>query len=285
MKHLRCAVLLLLAGTFGHWSAVQAGAASPANPFFAMSTGTKDAQHSTFAAQADMLKELGYAGTDLLGTQGIPELAKELDSRNLRFFAIYSGVNIDPGGPQWEPGFEAAIRALNGRETILWIPMTSKKYAVSSPDGDADAVSVLNRIADMAAASKLRIALYPHTGHWLERVEDAVRIANKVDRPNVGVTFNLCHWLRVDGKDLRAHLESALPRLFMVTINGAETGGTDWATLIQTLDRGSFNVKDLLLNLKNLGYTGPVGLQGYGIGGDIHDNLRRSMTAWRALQE
>ena len=31
----------------------------------------------------------------------------------------------------------------------------------------------------------------------MERIEDAVRVADKVDRPNVGVMFNLCHWLRV----------------------------------------------------------------------------------------
>ena len=28
------------------------------------------------------------------------------------------------------------------------------------------------------------------------------------------------------------------------------------------------------------GYSGPVGFQGYGVGGDVHDNLKRSMEAW-----
>jgi len=47
------------------------------------------------------------------------------------------------------------------------------------------------------------------------------------------------------------------------------------------LDRGSFDVRQLLKALNELGYTGPIGLQGYGIGGDVYENLKRSMEAWR----
>jgi hypothetical protein len=32
------------------------------NPFFAMDTGTKDVKYKTAKEQAEMLKELGYAG-------------------------------------------------------------------------------------------------------------------------------------------------------------------------------------------------------------------------------
>jgi len=35
--------------------------------------------------------------------------------------------------------------------------------------------------------------------------------------------------------------------------------------------------------LKELGYAGPIGFQGYGIKGDAHDNLKRTMEAWRRL--
>ena len=253
------------------------------NPFFAMDTGTRDEQHTTPASQAQMLQELGYAGIDHTGTKGIPELLTELDQRGLRLFAIYTGVNIDGGEKQWEPGLEEAIAALKGRGTVLWLPLTSKKHAVSSPDGDADAALVLTQIAEKAAASGLRIALYPHTGFWVERVEDAVRVAKRVNRPDVGVTFNLCHWLRVDGEDFEARLEEALPHLFVVTINGADADGKGWDRLIQPLDSGTFPVAPLLAKLDALGYRGPIGLQGYGIGGDVRQNLSRSITAWQEL--
>jgi sugar phosphate isomerase/epimerase len=174
------------------------------------------------------------------------------------------------------------MKALEGRETVLWTPLLSKKYGVSSPEGDADAVRILQTLADAAAPHGLRIAIYPHTGFWVARVEDAVRVARKVQRPNVGVTFNLCHWLMVDGEDLRQRIEAAAPHLFMVTINGADRGDT-WKALIQTLDQGSFEVGQVLDILEDMGYQGPIGLQGYGIGGDVRENLNRSMGAWREL--
>ena len=277
------AILTWLGVTMGSY-ADESGEKGATNPFFAMCTGTRDAAHETFAAQADMLKQLGYHGTDQMGTEGIPKLLAELDKRGLRFFAIYTGINIDPDGPQWEAGLENAIEALKGRDAVLWVPVTSKKYAPSSPEGDEDAVKVIRLVAEMGAKSGLRVALYPHSGHWLERVEDAVRVAQKVNRPDVGVTFNLCHWLKVDGQDLQARLELAKPHLFMVTVNGADAGGTDWSTLIQTLDKGTFDACGLLSLLKEMKYTGPVGLQGYGIGGDVASNLQHSMEAWKACQ-
>ena len=109
----------------------------------------------------------------------------------------------------------------------------------------------------------------------------------KVDRKNVGVGFNLCHFLKLDDeKNLERRLKEAMPYLFAVSINGADGGDTNrmgWDRLIQTLDRGSFDVGRVLKTLKQLGYTGPIGLQCYGIPGDNRENLKRSMKAWRDL--
>jgi hypothetical protein len=53
--------------------------------------------------------------------------------------------------------------------------------------------------------------------------------------------------------------------------------------LIQTLDHGSYDVGVVLGTLKKIGFEGPIGLQGYGLGGDRTENLARSMEAWRRL--
>jgi sugar phosphate isomerase/epimerase len=71
-----------------------------------------------------------------------------------------------------------------------------------------------------------------------------------------------------------------MPYLSVVNINGADTDGKDWKTLIQTLDRGTFDMRGFLETLRDAGYTGPIGFQGYGIGGDARDNLKRTMAAW-----
>lgn len=253
------------------------------NPFFAMCTGTRDAAHETPDSQVALVKSLGYAGTDLIGVKGLKEVLAAIDAQESRFFALYTGANIDPGAQPWESGLEDAMALLKGRDCVLWMPLSSKIHKPSSPEGDEAAVAVIQRLADLAAANGLRIALYPHVGNWVERVEDAVRVAEKVNRPNVGVTFNLCHWLKVDGQDLEGRLALARPHLFMVTINGAEAGGTDWKQLIQPLGDGNYDVGSMLQLLADLKYEGPIGLQGYGIGGDVAENLRRSMAAWRAM--
>jgi sugar phosphate isomerase/epimerase len=264
--------------------AIGGNSAASENPFFALCVGTHDPQSRTPADQAKLLKELGYLGMAHVGLDGVPEVLKAVDQNGLKLFAIYVYVSIDPSKPKYDPRLKEVIVQLNGRDTLI-SPLLSG-LPPSSVEGDPRAVEVVREIADMAAASGLRVALYPHTNDWLERVEDTVRVAEKADRKNVGVTFNLCHWLKVDDeKNLEAVLKLARPHLFVVTINGADSNAKNagWDRLIQTLDRGSFDNGKVLNTLRDLGYTGPVGLQCYGIGGDVRDNLTRSIEAWRKL--
>ena len=60
-------------------------------------------------------------------------------------------------------------------------------------------------------------------------------------------------------------------------------GGTSWKELIQPLDRGTYDVFQLLRLLRKMKYTGPIGLQHYGIGGDARENLEHSMEGWKRL--
>ena len=254
-------------------------------PFFAMDTGT-DRKRRTAREQVQMLKELGYTGIGYTGFEELPEMLEELDKNDLRLFTVYLGVHIDPGQQKYDPRLKKAIGVLKGRNTILWLFVISKKHKPSSPAGDARAVEIIQEIADMAAEHRVQAALYPHYGFWVEQVEDALRVVKQVNRKNVGVTFNLCHWLRVDDeKNAESLIKSAMPYLSVVTINGAGSQGKDWKQLIQTLDRGSFDMSGFLKTLADAGYTGPIGLQGYGIGGDTYDNLKRSMNEWRRISE
>ena len=86
----------------------------------------------------------------------------------------------------------------------------------SDPAGDERAVQVIREMANLVPDSGAQFLLYPHTDFWLERIEDCVRVADQVDRPDVGVMFNLCHWLRVSkDRDYTSRLKQALPRLMM----------------------------------------------------------------------
>lgn len=157
----------------------------------------------------------------------------------------------------------------------------------SDPEGDPRGVEIVRQIADMAAPYGVRVVAYPHSGDWMERVEDSVRIAEKVGRPNVGAMFNLSHWLKVDREEnLRPLLAEAAPWLLGVSLNGADhaeeiQSGT--GSFVQPLDSGSFDVNLVLAALKEIDYKGPIGLQCWGIEGDAELHLTRSMARWREL--
>jgi sugar phosphate isomerase/epimerase len=121
----------------------------------------------------------------------------------------------------------------------------------------------------------------------MERIEDCIRVADKVNRPDVGVMFNLCHWLRVeDEKSLRPVLEAARPYLMAVSINGADRAEdvrSGKGQMILPLGKGAFDVGQVLRILEEIGYRGPVGLQCWGLPGDARMHLAESIEAWKRM--
>lgn len=258
------------------------------NPFFALCHDTHDAKKRTVEQQAAMLEELGYDGAGHLWLKGIPERLKSLDAHGLQLVQVYVRVNVAKGKQPYDPRLKEVVKLLEGRKTTLGLLVGGAKP--SAAEADERGGAVLREIADIAAEQGLRVAIYPHTGNWTETVEDALRVAKKADRKNLGVMFNLCHWLKCGGepKGLEPVLRDAMPRLFAVTINGADSGlgrRGGWDKLIQPLDSGTFDVYGLLRILRKLDYNGPIGLQCYGLRGDARDHLARSAAAWRQLQK
>ena len=254
------------------------------NAFFAMDTGTRDATHQTPAEQVAMIKEIGFAGIGPIyhGLDDLKQWFAALDKSGLKMYALYLNLNLDIGVT---PQLKEAIAALKGHNTFAWVFLTTKKFKPSATDGDDIAVATLRELADFAAGYGVRIALYPHTNQYAQRVEDCVRLIEKASRKNLGVTFNLCHWFMVDGKNLAATLKCAASHLFVVTVSGADADGKDMRKFIQPLDCGTYDLLPLLRQLVAMGYTGPIGLQHFGIRGDAAENLKHSMNGWRKLQE
>jgi sugar phosphate isomerase/epimerase len=263
--------------------AISAEPASPkTNAFFAFCIDTHDSKKRNLEQQAVLLKELGYDGVGHLWLDNIPERLKTLDAAGLKLFQITMTMDIAPGKQAYDPKFKEVMPLLKGRAVQFVLLINGMKP--SDPAGDARAVEVIREMASVAADSGAQLLLYPHSYMWMERIEDAVRVAEKVNRPNVGVMFNLCHYLRVNkDRNYKPLLAQAMPRLWAVSISGADEFDDQpgWAHYIQPLGRGSFDMLAFLKTLRQLGYTGPVGLQCYGIQGDVHDNLAESIKAWR----
>ena len=291
----------LLAGIAAVWLADSA-AAIAADPlrgypaaappaFFPFCIDMPDAKKRTLDQQAEMLKELGYEGVGHIWLDNVDKRLASLDAKGLKLYQITMSVNMAPGKePYDDRKFTEVLSLIKAHPSSaggvqFCVIMNGRKP--SDLAGDARAVEILRKMSDEARESGADLLLYPHANNWLERIEDAVRVADKVDRPNVNVMFNVCHWLRVDkSRDYARPLKLAMPRLHAVSICGADVTKKNpvWTKdYILPLDQGTFDIAAFLKTLNTLGYRGPIGLQCYGIGGDAKVHLAHSMAAWRKL--
>ena len=227
----------------------------------------------------EVLKDLGYDG---IGSANLDDLAarcKQYRAAEMQLYSVYTGIHLGKDGAVIPPALPAAIKELRGQDVVI-------ELFVGGQGTEAQAVAGVQTVADLAAKSNLRVVLYPHTGCYVDHLGDAVRLAKLSGRKNVGVMFNLCHYLMVEPEtDLAAALKAAQPYLWRVSLCGAEPGTKSWKTLIQPLDRGAFDYVHLLRLLRDLRFDGAVGLQCYAVPGDSRNNLERSMQAWQTCLE
>jgi sugar phosphate isomerase/epimerase len=250
-------------------------------PVFAFQNGV---HFKTVKERIKVLKELGYDGIGSAKLSQsdlpLPQRLKLYDEAELKLFSFYVGGRLGAKGHSYGKEISQAIKELNGRDTILELYVLGSK----KNNTDEQAVAFVREIADQAKKSGLRIVLYPHAGFYVDTLGAAVRVARKCQRDNVGVMFNLCHYLKVEPKtDLKAALTDAKTLLWQVSTSGAKKGGTNWGQLIQTLDRGDYDQKALFQMLRELGFQGNIGFQCYSIRGDSRENLKRSIEAWNKL--
>lgn len=238
-------------------------------------------------ADVELLADLGYSGTAVVVQNEaqwrhlIDNVIPWLDERKLKLHAVYTALQVGRDDYTIDPFLKANIDVLRRHNTMVWLPVTSRVFKSSDPAADEVAVKGIRAVADLG----LPVSIYPHIVNLVERVSDAVRLAEKVNRKDVTITFNLCHWLRTDGAEsMDEMLRRARPHLSVVTINGADRDAKDW---IQPLDSGDFDVAAFLRALDRMGFRGPIGLQGYSVAVRLkiapEENLRRSMAAWQKL--
>jgi sugar phosphate isomerase/epimerase len=261
----------------------RAGEPAWAPKFYGLCVETHDAKHRSIPEQAQMLRELGFDGVGypLWLDDNLDKNLRVLDDAALKPYLLYISVSVNPAEKPYDPRVPAAIAKLKGRPATICVLL--RGFPPGDPRGEEPAVKILRQLGALADANGLRISIYHHTGDWTASLLFALRVVKKTDHPQVGVDFNLCHWLMVDGdKDYRPVLRENAARIFVVTINGAQVGSKSWTNgLIQPLDRGDFDNRQLLATLREIGYRGPIGLMCYGIPGDAREHLERSMKVWK----
>jgi len=253
-------------------------------PLYGFCMEISDAKKRTIPEQVSMLAELGFDGVGYpLWLDGNMEKnLAAIDAAGIEAYVFYARVNVKPGATAYDPRVVTAMEKLKGRRATICLLIQG--LPAGDPRGMPQAVKLLKELGDVAQRCDLRVSIYHHLADWTERLDHAIEVIERVDHPRVGVNFNLCHWLKLEGeKDYRPTLRRAADKLFAVTINGAKLGTTTWTDgLIQPLDKGDFDNRALLTFLKEINYTGPVGLMCYGISGDAREHLERSMGVWKS---
>lgn len=251
--------------------------------FFCFEDAFLQTKSVPFEDQAAHLKKLGFDGIELLGLENAGEKLKVLSNYKLPLYMVYIQIDIEKEVP-FDPKLPEFIESIRDQGVTLWLHIHSDKFKPSDPEGDKLAVPLIQKLADYARHYNVNLALYPHSFFWLEKIDDSVRLTEKINRRNVGAVFNLCHFLKTDKRtELEKKLIGSIPYLAAVSINGADDGNTnemDWNRLIQPLGEGSFDVLNVLRLLRDNNYNGPVGLQCYNIPGDPFVFLNKSIKTW-----
>lgn len=270
MRHFIALSLLTIA------SLLPATAAEP-RPFFAFDNGLDAIP--TLQGKAELLAKLGYDGIAWRPGK-TAEMLVELDKLGLKMFSTYVTLKATATDCPIPATIISEINALKGRDTVVWLNVGGKS-------DDAIVVSAIRKIADIAARNGLKVALYPHVECYTDTNATSLRLVKLAAKPNLGVGFNLCHFLKQsDPATLEQTLRAAAPQLLAVSISGADTGDTrrmSFDRLIQPLGDGSFDNRRLLRLLDEIGYRGSIGLQCYNIKVPPADHLAKSIKAWRAL--
>ena len=229
--------------------------------FNGMPAGTPD-------EEAQLLKELGYVGMNqIYDGQKLAERVAAFQKHDLKVLSVYIAATEKPVAA------ELVAPIANGGMIELTVKTITPEI-----------ISSIRQTAEMASKLKIQVALYPHHGNAVATMPEALDLIAQVNHPNLGVMFNLCHYLKNEkAADLETILEKARPHLFSVSTCGADLDGKSWGSLIQTLDKGTFPQKRLLAALKKMNYQGPVTLQCYALKGDKATNLKTSITAWNSL--
>ena len=195
------------------------------NEFFALHNIIRgDSTYNTFDKQVELVKNAGFDGIEINQIESFDGMKSALDQ--FQFKGSYFYVKIQLGEPI-DNRLESAINKLKGTNTIFapYILADTKRFKPNSPEGDSEAIKHLQLISMWSKKSGLQVAIYPHFSFYVERTDHALQLAQKVNRKNVGLSFNLCHWLATtslaERADLKNHLKEINPYLKMITISGA----------------------------------------------------------------
>jgi D-psicose/D-tagatose/L-ribulose 3-epimerase len=211
---------------------------------------------------ATTVERLSRCGYDALEINGSPERYEPADVRSLldrHGISLWGAVTLmEHGGkdmlhpdPYVRLGTQAYLEDTvdlvegSGGEVLCCVPSTIGKLAPLADEQSEWrwAVDGLQRLGAYAGERGVRIAIEPITRfetYFLNRCEQALRLADDVGLPNVGVCLDTYH-MNMEEPDLLEAVRSAGDRLFDFHVADSDRrpagmGSLDWREILATLD-------------------------------------------------
>lgn len=245
---------------------------------FAFDNGLTDIP--SYEEQAMLLKRLGYDGICTRPKNDTPELLAAFDKHDVEILATY--VVIPVKHSEVPAHVKQHIELLKGRDTIIWLSLTGEST-------DEAAAELVRKVYDLAKTNGLETVIYPHINFRIDTVESAERVRALADCSDLGLSFNVCHFLAQNPEDkLEEIIRSMGPHIKLVQISGANMipePKSDWNNLILPLGEGTFDMARVFQTLEEVGFAGDFNLQCYKISGPAEQHLTKSINAWRTYNE
>jgi len=246
--------------------------------------------------QCYILEDLSYDGTYLttwgdIDLEPLYILKQASADVDIPIVAVYAMLDISD--TKLESGQSQIVSLINrlpaGCDLELAVLDSSQPEILSDPHRDTEVIRAItpvteamsNRSSDVYSdSSKMgRILLYPHFSFLLEKFSDVTRLATSIDSPLVGTVFCGIHWFIADQSSLPDQLEEGFQYLGAVNLSGLSKPGEVGGVSVHSIDQGQMDNYGVIHILTKLDYTNRIGIQGFGVGGDVYKNLQRSRDA------
>ncbi|NIK76857.1 sugar phosphate isomerase/epimerase [Paenibacillus castaneae] len=262
------------------------------NPIYAMDTFFYNSQGVyPFETRCEMIKEAGYDSTYLTfwsdeAWQDVEKLTSVTERYGLQIAAVY--VVLDIAAVEYSLDNHRILRLVETMEGCSTIEIAINASDIASVHDDEQAILWLNRILKAAESRNIQILLYPHISNWMETAQDALRLCEKIKHPQLGIIFPLFHWYAVDNSNLANLLVEISPYLRAVNLSGSRKNSdnaTGLPATIELLDQGEIDMFYVLGLLRRINFQGPIGFQGYSIGGDAYRNIQHNLQVFHELND
>ncbi len=240
--------------------------------------------------QVSVLRETGYKGIIL-------RIAKDYDFEMLPDFLLeaekYDDFKISAGFVRYNfddpiekrESWTGVVDQIAGKNIQLWVIFGKSVQGY----GNDFLESKLREIVEYASQKEVEVVLYPHSTCVIESAEEGMPFVEKINRDNLKIAFHLYLEIRAkNGHRIHEVLNKIEHKLGVVTIAGSDSvadytnSRTRDTTTIKPLGQGTFDVKQLVHQLKETNYSGDIGLMNFHLKEAPEIYLPRSKTIWNS---